>query len=118
MNLEISARGIALTYTLRARVERRFRFALGRFADRIERVRVVLSPETGPSSGRDHNSYRIQVAVHGQLPTVRFEQTDFHIGAMVDWAADRVAHAVARRLDPALAMPQKLERSDPREDRS
>lgn len=98
MNLEISARGIALTYTLR--------------------TRMVLSPEAGPSSGRDHNSYRIQVAVHGQLPTVRFEQADFHIGALVDWAADRVAHAVARRLDPALALPPKLGRPDPREDRS
>ncbi len=116
MNFNISARGIELTDALRARVERRLRFALGRFADRIERVRVLVSHETGPKGGHNDNCYRIQVAVHGRLPSVRIEQADSNVEAVVDWAADRVGRAVARKLDRAVALPEKPGRSEPRKD--
>ena len=103
---------------MRARVERSFRFALGRFSDRIERVRVVFSDETGQSARHDHNCCRIQVAVHGRLPAVCIEQADFNFEAVVDWAAERVGRAVARRLDSTMALPRKPGRPYPREDRS
>jgi ribosome-associated translation inhibitor RaiA len=116
MNFEISARNIELTNTLRDRVERRFRFVLGRFSDRIERVRVVFSAETGPAGGEDDNCCRIEVDVHGQLPPIRIEWVDSNFEVVVDWVVDRVGRAVARTFDPAMALPRKPGRSKPRKD--
>ena len=118
MNFEISARGIELTDALRARVERRLRFALGDFEDRINRVRVVFWIETGQKRGHNDNCCRIQIAVRGRLAGVLIEQADSNVEAIVDWAADRVGRAVARRLDRDIALLEKPGRSEPRKDRS
>ncbi len=78
-------------------VERRFRFALGRFAPRIGRVTITLADVNGPRGGLDR---RCRVVV-GLAPGGRVvaEVTDRSYAAASCRAADRAGHAVGRELE-------------------
>jgi ribosomal subunit interface protein len=53
MQIEVSGNGIAVTPELREYAQRRLHFALGRFANRIKRVRIRLADVNGPRGGVD-----------------------------------------------------------------
>ncbi|MEM7517756.1 MAG: hypothetical protein AAF368_12650, partial [Planctomycetota bacterium] len=53
MNLEVRTEGVQITETLREHVERKLRFALGSFGDRIRSVRIRLKDVNGPRGGED-----------------------------------------------------------------
>ena len=78
-------------------VERRFRFALGRFAPRIGRVTITMADVNGPRGGLDK---RCRVVV-GLVPRghVIAEVSDRSYDAASCRAADRVGHAVGRELE-------------------
>ncbi|MHC4393908.1 MAG: HPF/RaiA family ribosome-associated protein [Planctomycetota bacterium] len=89
--LEQEAEGV------RSYVERRLLFALGRFASRVQRVRVACSDVNGPKGGSDKRC-RVSVTIPSAPPIVVSDvATDLHVA--VDRAADRVSRAVARRLN-------------------
>ena len=97
MRLMIYARKVTLSQTLRDHVERRLRFALGRFGNRIDRVTVRLEDLNGPRGGVDKRC-RIEACVvrSGKL---QVEVTDAEIEPAVDRAADRIARRVKDDLD-------------------
>ncbi len=99
METHIVGREFTLTGAMRAHVHRRLGFALGRFSDRIQRVRVVLGDENGPKGGLD-KTCRVRVDLRG-LGEVIVEQADSDVYAAIDRAADRVGRTVARQIDRA-----------------
>lgn len=96
MRIEIRGRGLTTSDGLRARLERRLAFALGRFAPRIGRVRVRLEDVNGPRGGVDKRC-RLEIAIHPDL-TVVVEEPDPDLYAAIDRAAERAGRAVAREL--------------------
>ena len=97
METHIVGREFTLTGAIRAHVRRRLGFALGRFSDRIQVVRVMLGDENGPKGGLD-KTCRVRVDVRGQGEVI-VEQVDSNAYAAIDRAADRVGRTVARQLD-------------------
>ena len=99
MQIEIHARDFVLTDGLREAVERRLRFALGRFDERPLRVNVRLSDINGPRGGEDKHC-AIQVRVGG-LPDIVVEDTEADLYAAVNRATERVARTLRRKLQRA-----------------
>ena len=97
MQIQIRARHVEVTESLRAHVERRLGFTLSRFGARIGRVTIQFSDTNGHRGGVDK---RCQIDV-GLRPSgrVRSEDTDADLGVAVNRATDRVARAVARVLE-------------------
>ena len=62
MNLEIRGEKYAVSEELQTHIERRLRFALGRFDGRIGRVTVRISDVNGPRGGIDKRC-RIEVSL-------------------------------------------------------
>ena len=102
MQLELSAEGVELTEALRDHVERRIRFALGKFAGRIERVHVRLADENGHKGGVG-KMCRIRVRMVG-FESVAVQQIDADIRTAIDCALDRAGRTVARRIDRTLTV--------------
>lgn len=99
MQIEIHARDFALTDGLREAVERRLRFALGRFDERPFRVSVRLSDLNGPRGGEDkHCAIRVRV---GGLPDIVVEDTEADLYTAVNRATERVARTLRRKLQRA-----------------
>ena len=101
MQLELSANGVDLTVAIRDYVERRIRFALGRFAGRVERVYVRLADENGHKSGVG-KMCRILVRLVEPESVVVVEQMDAEIRTAIECAADRIGPTVAWKLDRTL----------------
>ena len=81
---------------LRAYIQRRLRFALGRFVPRLERIVLRLADLNGPKGGEDK---RCTVAVRlrpGREVFVTHAHRD--VRAAVDLAAERAGSAVAREI--------------------
>jgi len=96
MHIEIRARNVELTPVLRAHVERRLGFALGRFASRINRVVVRMTDVNGPHGGNDK---RCRIGVNLlRLKSVVVDDLDRNPFAAIDRAADRAGRCVARHL--------------------
>lgn len=97
MHIEIQARGFHLTEGLRARAERRVRFALGSLGGRVRHVIVRLADENGPRGGVDKRC-TIRANLPGTPPVViEHQEADLYVA--IDRAADRVGRAVSRRLE-------------------
>lgn len=96
MRIHIRERNLEVSKDLRAHVERRLSFALGRFGDGIGRVTVRFSEINGRGGGVDK---RCQIDVDLRPRNVREEDTDVNVFAAVDHAADRLARSVARALE-------------------
>jgi putative sigma-54 modulation protein len=96
MQLELRVRNANLVDALRAYVERRLRFALDRFDNRISRITVRVDEFNGPRGGVDKHC-RMQVDV---LPsgTLRVEERQADLVAAIDRAAHRLNRLVAREL--------------------
>jgi len=96
MQIDIQARDFALTEDLRIHAERRLRFALTCYVDRIQRVAIRLSDVNGPRDGADkHCHLRVMIA---NLPDVVIEDTELDLLLAIDRAADRAGRTVGRRL--------------------
>jgi putative sigma-54 modulation protein len=95
MQIEIRTRDVAVTETMRTHIERRLDFALGRFAERIRRVRVTLGDLNGPKGGIGK---KCQVIIWTIPPrTIVMEDQDSNIYAAIDRVADKVGTSVGRQ---------------------
>ncbi|MDZ4782485.1 MAG: HPF/RaiA family ribosome-associated protein [Planctomycetia bacterium] len=97
MRLEIRSQDLVVGEEWRGYIDRRLRFVLGRFGNRIGCVKACLADLNGPRGGMDK---RCRIVVH--LPrsgVVIVEDTDGDIGSVVDRAADRAGQAVRRELE-------------------
>lgn len=99
MRIEIRARHIPLTRTLRLYCERRVRFALDRLSDRVKAVVVRLEDTNGPRGGVD-KACRVTLRMeHGRELTL--ESKDTRLVVAVDKALDRAGNAVTKALGRA-----------------
>jgi len=96
MQVDIRARKIEVDEALRAHVDRRLRFALGRFGERIAKVTVRFADANGAPGGVDKQC-QIDVALRPS-GNVLVEDIDADLRAVLDRAADRAARAVDRDL--------------------
>lgn len=95
MQLDIRGRHLTLTVALLDRVDRRLRFALGRFDRSLGRVTVRLGDDNGPRGGVD-KSCRVQLYAAGR--PISIEEIDPDMYAAIDRAAERTGRAVERAL--------------------
>lgn len=102
MQIEIHAHDFPLTEDLRAHVERRFQFAVGRFQDQLLSVIVRLSDINGPRGGVDKHC-QVQIRLRG-LPKIVIKDTEADLYVAVDRAADRSGRTLARNLQRAQRM--------------
>ena len=94
MRIEIRARHIPLTETLRTHCERRVRFALDRLSDRVKEVVLRLEDTNGPRGGVD-KACRVTLRLeHGKELTLEAKGTT--LVAAVDRALDRAGNAVTK----------------------
>jgi putative sigma-54 modulation protein len=100
---------------LRAYVERRIRFALSRFGNRIQRVTVRVADLNGPRGGVDRQCRAM--ADLGSLGRLTAESVDDSVRAAVDRTVDRIARSVARTIEwpreQAVALPGNAKNSSP-----
>ena len=96
MQIDIRARKMEVGEALRAHVERRLRFALSRFGERVAKVIVCLGDANGARGGMDKHCH-IDVALRPS-GNVLVEDIDADFPAVVDRAAGRVGRAVGRDL--------------------
>jgi len=96
MKLGIQGRHIALTATLLAHVERRLRFALSRFGEKIRLAAAQLADINGPRGGVDKQcKVTVTLSPSGK---VMAEATDADLHRAIDRAADRLERSVTREL--------------------
>jgi ribosomal subunit interface protein len=97
MKLKIRSHDVELSDDLRAHLERRLNSALGGFGDQVDSVVVRLS---GPNGDGKNGDKRCQIVVRLQ-PSVKVQETDADLFAVVDRlslrAARGVTHAIERR---------------------
>jgi len=93
MRLELRADGLPMTEGLRDFTERKLRSALGRFGQRVCRVRIRLTDINGPRKGEDIRCH-IQASV---IPaaTLTIEEQRCNPFAAVARATDRVGFRLA-----------------------
>ena len=102
MEIRIRVHNVELTEALRAHVERRIGFALGRLGARVDNVVVRFSDTNGHRRDIDK---RCQIDVG--LPSVNVEATDADLFA----AVDRAAHCAARAVTHALERERECDNS-------
>jgi putative sigma-54 modulation protein len=97
MNFSIRGRHIELTAALLAHVERRLRFTLSRFGQKIRQVAVQLWDLNGPPGGLDRRC-RVTVTL-SPSGKVMVEARDADLHVAIDRAADRLERSVTRALE-------------------
>ena len=96
MHVDVKTNAVEIAGELQHRIDRRLRFALARFGDRISRVVVYLSDLNGPKGGID-KSVRVLTRIDGVgLVVAMVVDSDWTLA--VDRAAHRIGHNVARSL--------------------
>jgi hypothetical protein len=96
MELRITHNGLRITDEQREFCERRLRFALSRFALRLERVEAVFTDANGPKGGHDVVCCLL-IGLRGAEDVV-VRDVGESVEAVMAGAADRAARTVARRL--------------------
>jgi len=96
MQVDIRARQIEIDESLRAYIERRLRFALGRFGERIGMVTARFENANGARGGVDKQC-RINVGLRPS-GNVIVEDVDADLRTVVDRTSERVGRAVSRDL--------------------
>ncbi|HMW16901.1 MAG TPA: HPF/RaiA family ribosome-associated protein [Accumulibacter sp.] len=107
MQIVIQARGLLLTPTLRAHIERRLRFALDWANQHVRKLSVRLVDLNGPRGGED-KCCQIRLNLPGASAIV-IEDTQADVFVAIDRATDRAGHTLARRM--ARRRQQRHERS-------
>lgn len=97
MEIEVRGRHMRLTEALRQYVEKRLRFALGRFDNGVRRALVRLEDTNGPKGGVDKRC-SLELYVDGQKPSVA-QAVDVDMYA----AIDRASGVAGRMLSTARA---------------
>ncbi len=96
MRIGIRGRHIELTEALLAHVERRLRFALSRFGQKIRLAAAQLADINGPRGGVDKQcKVTVTLSPSGK---VMVEATDADLHTAIDRAADRLERSVTREL--------------------
>jgi ribosomal subunit interface protein len=95
MKIKIQAHDVELTDDLRAHVERRLSTALGAFGDQVDHVVVRLSDTNGDGKKGDK---LCQIVVRLQ-PSVRVQEADADLFAVVDRLCLRAARAVTQAIE-------------------
>ncbi len=96
MKLEFRSNGVRISEALAEHAERRLRFALGRFGERVRRVRVQLTDVNGPRGGEDIQCRVLaSLAPHGELVIQEVNHDPF---AAVARASDRAGHSLSRHV--------------------
>lgn len=96
MHVELKTNAIDQVEDLQYRIDRRLRFALARFGDRIGRVVVFLSDLNGPKGGID-KSVRVLTRIDGiGLVVAMVVDSDWTV------AVDRAAHRIGQNVSRAL----------------
>jgi len=95
MQLDIRGRNLRLTPALLDHVDRRIRFALGRFAARLSRVAVRLGDVNGPRGGIDKRCW-IHLELRGKALTI--EEVDADLYVAIDRASERAGRATERAI--------------------
>ena len=96
MRVDIRGQGFSVSEALRAHVERRLHFALGRFGGRVRQATVRLSDLNGPRGGVD-KACRIAVRLPA-WPDLVVEDADGDLYVAIDRAAERAGRSVGRHL--------------------
>lgn len=97
MRIGIRRRHVELTAALLDHVERRLRFALCRFGQKIRLAAVQLADLNGPHGGVDKQcKVTVTLSPSGK---VMVEATDADLHSAIDRAADRVERSVTRELE-------------------
>jgi len=111
MRVDIRVHDIDCTDALRQHLERRLRFALGRFDGRVLRVTARLADVNGPRGGADK---RCQLrALLRPAAQVVVDDTDADLYAAIDRATERMGRAVTRAVQRARAMAAPATRRAP-----
>ena len=99
MRLEVRIHAAALDDSLRAYIDRRLRFAVGRLGERVGQVKVGISDLNGPRGGVD-KCCRVSVTL---VPRGRVvvEEVDSDLYTAIDRAAERLGRSCTRRLQRA-----------------
>jgi putative sigma-54 modulation protein len=108
MRLDVKLRDRGLKPGQAQTIERRARFALGRFAHQIRRAEVILSDVNGPRGGPDKHC-TVRVMLTASSPVV-VEITDVDPIAAVSRAVERAA----RHVDDGIKRHRDLRRLDTR----
>jgi ribosomal subunit interface protein len=96
MQIIIKSQDFSLSDRLREHIHRQVRFALSRFSDRIQRVRVNVADVNGPRGGLDKRC-RIQVNVTAR-PELVAEFTDSNMYAAISRSASKANRLVTNSL--------------------
>lgn len=97
MRLVLQSKGIRVAPEVEDFLQRRMRFAMGRFGTRVRRVRVVLEDINGPRGGCDQRCL-IEAKLWPKR-TVVTDATDSSIDAAIGRAVDRLSRRVRDVLD-------------------
>ena len=96
MQINVKVRGFSLTSSQRSHAERRLRFALTRFDDRIQRVVMRLSKVNDLRGGLSKRCH-LQVVMVG-LPDVVVEDTETDLYTAINRAINRAGRSLMLRL--------------------
>lgn len=109
MKWELKDSGSRRPHDLADHIDRRLRFALGRFGSRVERLVVFLKDDNGPKGGID-KVCRILAKVRGcGIAMAAVVDSDWI--AAVDRATTRIGHTVSRELERQRNRPEFGRRS-------
>jgi putative sigma-54 modulation protein len=97
MQIDIQARQFSRTRALSYYTERRLRFALTRFEQRIQRISIWLTDVNGPKGGRDKHC-RLHVVLPGKTDVI-VEDTQVNLYAAINRAIDRAGRTLVRKFD-------------------
>jgi ribosomal subunit interface protein len=97
MDVQISIRNADVADALRAYVERRLHFSLGRFIGRLGRVRVQVTDVNGPRGGVD-KSCRISAELLPGRRLVLHEAVDANLYVAIDHATEGIGRSFSRKL--------------------
>lgn len=97
MQLNIQARGFALTDALRNYTEKRLKFAVARDDNVVMRVRIRLADINGPRGGVDKRC-QVELALAGHSNIV-IEDTQADLYFAIDRASERCMRTLARHLE-------------------
>lgn len=94
MLLNVLSRGVVLTDSMRAAVQRKLDFALDRFGDRLDRVEVTIEDVNGPRGGVDK---RVRLLLSGPVRRgVVIDERGDNVMAVMSSAANRASQVLGR----------------------
>lgn len=98
MRLILAAKGktLKISDTMKLLIERRMRFALGRFEEHVKTVRVTLEDVNGPKGGLDK---RCMLRVEARdVEPIMIEERDSRFAAAITRAAERAHRAMTKEV--------------------